>query len=79
MKKYREFISVSIFLNNELVASVDGDRIHFDTDGHVFLYRDNVIISHFTKGAWYNAKLFDKWTVERAGEVVNHFNYWVEL
>nr|DAN87021.1 MAG TPA: hypothetical protein [Caudoviricetes sp.] len=79
MKKYREFISVSIFLNNKLVASVDGDSIHFDTDGHVFLYRDGIIVSHFTKRAWNNAKLFDNWTAERAGEVVNHFNYWIEL
>ena len=79
MKNYREFISVSIFLNDNLVASVDGDCIKFDTDGHVFLYRDNFIISHFTKDAWKKAKLFDKWTVERNGEVVNHLNYWVEL
>lgn len=79
MKNYREFISVSIFLNGELVASVDGDSIHFDTDGYVFLYRDGIIVSQFTKGAWNNAKLFDKWIVERGGEVVNHFNYWVEL
>ena len=79
MKNYREFISVSIFLNDELVASVDGDRIKFDTDGHVLLYRNNFIISHFTNVAWKNAKLFDKWTVERSEEVVNHINYWVEL
>lgn len=79
MKNYRECINVSIFYGNTLIVSIDGNRIHFDNDGHVFLYRDNVIVSHFTKGVWNNAKLFDKWTVERAGEVVNHFNYWVEL
>jgi hypothetical protein len=79
MKNYREFISVSIFLNDKLVASVHGDRIHFDTDGHAFLYLDNVIVSHFTKGTWNNAKLFDKWIDVRAGEVVNYFNYWIEL
>lgn len=76
-KNYREFISVSIFLNDKLVASVDGDCIKFNTDGHVFLYRDGLIVSHFPNGVWNNAKLFDKWTVERADEIVNHFNYWV--
>lgn len=79
MKNYREFINVSIFLNNELVASVDGDHIKFCTDGRVFLYRGAIIVSHFTSVAWNNAKLANKWTAEYAGEVINHFGYWVEF
>lgn len=79
MKNYRECINVSIFSGNTLIASIDGDRIKFDTDGHVFLYRGYIIVSHFPDGVWDKAKLLDKWTVDRNDEVVNHFNYWVEL
>lgn len=79
MKNYRECINVSIFSGNALIASVDGDRIKFDTSGHVFLYRGNVLVSHFPNGVWDKAKLFDKWIVERADENVNYFNYWIEL
>lgn len=79
MKKYRECINVSIFSGNALIASIDGDRIKFDADGHVFLYRGVLIVSHFPNGTWNSAKLHNKWTVERGGEVVNHFNYWIEL
>nr|DAH39312.1 MAG TPA: protein of unknown function DUF1868 [Caudoviricetes sp.] len=79
MKNYRERINVSIFFGNNLIVSVDGDRIKFDEDGDVFLYSGNVIVSHFLAGVWDKAKLFDKRTAERAGEVVNYFNYWVEF
>ncbi len=79
MKNYHECINVSIFSGNALIASIDADRIKFDADGHVFLYRENVIVSYFPNGVWDKAKLFDKWTVERTDEIVYHFNYWVEF
>lgn len=79
MKDYRECINVSIFSGNTLIASVDGDRINFDVEGHVFLYRGNVIVLHFPNGVWDNAKLFNKWTAEYSDEIVNYLNYWVEF
>ena len=79
MKNYRERINVSIFSGCTLIASIDGDHLKFDKDGHVFLYHDNLIVSHFPKGVWDKSTLIDKWIVEWPLEVVNHFNYWIQL
>ena len=79
MKNYRECINVSIFSGSTLIVSINGDRIKFDVDGHVFLYRENVIVSHFPTGVWDKAKLYDKWLVVRTDGVVNHYNYWIVL
>ena len=78
MKNYRERINVCIFSGNTLVASIDGDHIQFDGDGHVFLFRDKVIVAHFPKGVWDKAKLCDKWIKEWSDEIVSYFNYWIE-
>lgn len=79
MKNYREFIHIAIFSGTVLIAGMDGDKLKFDNEGHVFLYRDGVIVAHFPNGVWDKATLISKRTVNGMYGTVFQMNYWIEF
>ena len=77
MKNYREFIHVSVFSGTNQVVAIDADKIKFDDDGYVWLYRNDVELARFPSGVWEHASIIGKWIGECSNETVFHMNYWI--